>query len=553
MFLMYPFITGKSADNKATNLEYLAAAHFLGVHSGNEEMLAALSEEQLSTVNKMFNHPPAPQEEMLNRVKVFVAGLASDNDPDEPSVDSSGTDQPHRPHANRSGDTSLDDHTQNRRKSTKQSKQASDAHDEDDEEESFSDDSADEEGLFGNERQRRCSPRRGSRRENRPSSSYSNGMDGSGHLSSSVQGSSGEGKGRHKPRRAEKSRRQSNDNNSTPEDSALEGRARRSETRKRRTSKTFSRPPATSSSNSSASEDSEADASRGGPISRSRPAARRRARIMYSSSKSTELRDRPRITAGNGESSTTTSDDDFDNARPRRRSSRGERQADHRRGRAASGSKEHLRRRKSDARSLSSRRRDRRRDSSSDSEDSDILSDGGRATTMQENTRFAKRNRIYVAAASAACGCSLCREYKHLKKLNAGQLVRAAKRYIGTFSKSAGMGRHGVLVQPPTGGGPLGTLVQNGARIHHLVSYHANDVVSGSTLWCCKEHHLISSTRLRPGGAEAVVDQLDALPTGDFVVANRTHLADAFCSKQSNFIRQAQHPSLQPGGVVDKL
>ena len=120
-------------------------------------------------------------------------------------------------------------------------------------------------------------------------------------------------------------------------------------------------------------------------------------------------------------------------------------------------------------------------------------------------------------------------------------------------SKSAGMGRHGVLVQPPTGGGPLGTLVQNGARLHHLVSYHANDVVSGSTLWCCKEHHLISSTRLRPGGAEAVVDQLDALPTGDFVVANRTHLADAFCSKQSNFIRQAQHPSLQPGGVVDKL
>ena len=42
MFLMYPFITGKSADNKATNLEYLAAAHFLGVHSENEEMLAVL-------------------------------------------------------------------------------------------------------------------------------------------------------------------------------------------------------------------------------------------------------------------------------------------------------------------------------------------------------------------------------------------------------------------------------------------------------------------------------------------------------------------------------
>ena len=55
----------------------------------------------------------------------------------------------HRPHANRSGDTSFEDHTQNRHKSKKQSKQASDAHDEDDEEESFSDDSADEEGLFG--------------------------------------------------------------------------------------------------------------------------------------------------------------------------------------------------------------------------------------------------------------------------------------------------------------------------------------------------------------------------------------------------------------------
>ncbi len=158
MFHLYPFVTGvKSTDNKPTKLEYHAA---LGIYVEDEEMIAALSEEQLATVNKMFNYLQAPQDELLKCVKDLATSIVLNEDT---RVDSLGTDQEHSAPPDKPEDRISKDSAHKRCKDrARPSPKRTSAADDDDEDKFFSDDSVEEESLFVKERARRKhTPRRG--------------------------------------------------------------------------------------------------------------------------------------------------------------------------------------------------------------------------------------------------------------------------------------------------------------------------------------------------------------------------------------------------------
>ena len=67
--------------------------------------------------------------------------------------------------------------------------------------------------------------------------------------------------------------------------------------------------------------------------------------------------------------------------------------------------------------------------SGSDSDESS-WSDG---SDKSGGTRFRERIKRYAAAVIAACGCTFCRMYKHVKRRNGKEIVRAEHRFGDTF------------------------------------------------------------------------------------------------------------------------
>ena len=76
----------------------------------------------------------------------------------------------------------------------------------------------------------------------------------------------------------------------------------------------------------------------------------------------------------------------------------------------------------------------RRRRKARSSSGSDVVSSSEEDRgSSPEPTRFLKLNKDYAVTAIAACGCAQCKVYKHLKKHRGKDIVRAARKLIGTF------------------------------------------------------------------------------------------------------------------------
>lgn len=427
---LFPEVTGvPKGANRKNKQEYLAATNFLVYHGNDEARMQALSDEELQTLNTMFSHSRSvDRDEILANIKTLTDRQAAHNDP--ASADSSGTDQQQRDddHGGKSDEEEANTaqktksgSSKRRRHETKASTRRSSSEDDDDDDESFSDDS-EEESPESHRKQRahaKSSTRPGKKpaRKQQPKGLFVEKVDSADDSSSTSDDSSSESTRSSRRRKHARARRARAGRISSSSES---GSARHDNGEGRSTRGKGSTPSTDRTSSPERTSARIAD----------RPSARRGQR---------------RIVAGNGDTSSEPPSDDGVDERRRRSSSR----EDQRTGRrvetntSRSGRGQRQRSDRTSARSTTSRRKHKAR-TSSDSDDAPSSSSEDRLTATRP-THFLKLNKAYAAAATAGCGCALCKVYKHLEKHDGKAIIRSATRLIGTFRKPSSKAKIKVL------------------------------------------------------------------------------------------------------------
>ena len=384
MLAKYPEIRVKPGATIATKMEYLAAVNFLVYYGKNVAQLDALSDSALQTLNTMLNHPAeSDRAELLSRITEFTQDL---DQGDDFSEDSSGTDA-----GTQSGKTP--EPPKKKKKLTKHVKSKALASqtpsDDDDGDESFSDDSnEDGTGLFGNEGKRTRKPKKSDRREKTKKCTDNDGGDYGDNESDADKASS------------------ASDFNVSDLDWGQSPEPHDPKTK----NKPKKKSPATkepSSPSSSGDDESEADKS----SSDESPPKSQTGRLKKPESRTLPAHG---SAPSNPEDSVTL---------PEQMARQKEKVKELRR----------QEKKKDSARSSTQHSKKTKTKHAADSDD-DASSDSERAAVL-DATRFLEINKSFAASAIAACGCAMCRMYKHLKKCSSKDVIRAARKYVGTFRK----------------------------------------------------------------------------------------------------------------------